>query len=101
MNPTTVNLLDWPFDATEPLKPMVPLRLIGRLLQLRIWQPEPHLWLVEEADFDQHGTGPTREAAVADLLQTLEEYFRMLLEHEGRLSPRLRGHLAALQDLMG
>ncbi|HKI05876.1 MAG TPA: hypothetical protein VKK31_28100 [Thermoanaerobaculia bacterium] len=51
-------------------------------------------------DTDQYGYGPTAELAIEHLCAVLEDYYELLLEDQGRLSPRLESHLRYLESVL-
>jgi hypothetical protein len=51
-------------------------------------------------DTDQYGYGPTAELAIQHLCAVLEDYYDLLQEDRGRLSPRLESHLWYLDSIL-
>ena len=51
-------------------------------------------------DTDQYGYGPTAELAIEHLCSVLEDYYDLLQEDRGKLSPRLESHLRYLDSIL-
>jgi len=51
-------------------------------------------------DTDQYGYGPNAELAIEHLCAVLEDYYELLLEDRGKLSPRLESHLRYLDSVL-
>lgn len=51
-------------------------------------------------DTDQYGYGLTAELAVEHLCAVLEDYYELLQEDRGKLSPRLESHLRYLDSIL-
>jgi hypothetical protein len=51
-------------------------------------------------DTDQYGYGPSPELAIEHLCAVLEDYYDLLQEDRGRLSPRLESHLRYLDSIL-
>lgn len=51
-------------------------------------------------DTDQYGCGATVELAIEHLCAVLEDYYELLQEDRGKLSPRLESHLRYLDSIL-
>jgi hypothetical protein len=51
-------------------------------------------------DTDQYGYGPNAELAIEHLCAVLDDYYELLLEDRGKLSPRLESHLRYLESII-
>ena len=51
-------------------------------------------------DTDQYGYGANAELAIEHLCAVLEDYYELLLEDRGKLSPRLESHLRYLDSVL-
>jgi hypothetical protein len=57
-------------------------------------------YVANSYDTGQYGYGPSPDDAIMHLCSVLEDYYDLLLEDEGHLSPRLESHLRYLRFIL-
>ena len=62
---------------------------------------EDDQWVAQEVMTAMFGEGDTKDAAIADLMQTLGSLYSELNGHQADLAPRLKTQLRALRAVFG
>ena len=96
-------LLDqWDQDTTEPIVAdhgFPPFQ--GKVLQVVFARGVEGDYLAFNEDLGQFGEGDSLEAAMSDLMTTIDEYAKLLWEQREMLSPHLQQRLAFVQESLG